>query len=233
MSETLPSEAHFELSFRDPRPPREIQLHFERTLLALFRPAREGAKLVWRGSKGNALCVYSFELRFECAFPIEFCYTFRAIGSWANAHVKYQDYYRQSSQSWFTYWTQPFAPAQVPDPADCSTQLYERAEQQALNAESYLVDEYSVQQAILAAMRNGARFFTAHKEGGSNIRWDGTHFGRYDYGESNDIQTFPDDPTFLAFLRDFYRPQLNLDAIPSPLPEFDAWKLILRLMQYK
>jgi hypothetical protein len=128
---------------------------------------------------------------------------------------------------------QPFASIPAPDPSDCVTQLYERAERQALQAES------PPHQRILRAANHPCRhaprrpLLTAHKEGGSHIHWDCTHYCRYEYGESNDIQTFPDDPAFLASLPEFYRHQLNLDAIPSPLPEFDAWKLILRLMQYK
>ncbi len=59
-------------------------------------------------------------LRVEAPCLAEFFYTFRAIGSWPNADVKYHDYYRKSSQSWFTYWSQPFASAPAPDPADCA-----------------------------------------------------------------------------------------------------------------
>ncbi len=127
-------EAHFEITFRDPRPPHEIKFHFEKLLMTLLQPGHDDWKLVLRGAARITGCVYSVELRFECPLPTENCYTFRVDASWAHFAATYNDYFRGSSQSWFEYWTMPFQPAPLPDPlpihaGDCSTDVYKKIEE--------------------------------------------------------------------------------------------------------
>ncbi len=100
-----------------------------------------------------------------------------------------------------------------------------------MTAESHLIDVDAIQQAIVFAMRHGSCFSTAHKEGGTRIRWDGSHFNRQDYGESGETQSFADEAAFLKFLREFYDGEVTRNAYPGPVSDFDAWTLILRLVQ--
>lgn len=84
------------------------------------------------------------------------------------------------------------------------------------------------QQAILQALRGGASFFTAHKEGGTRIRFDGTQFVRADYGESDLVQRFASDAEFLDFLYRFYEAENTQSVRPASLAQAEAWRLIRR-----
>jgi len=224
-------EAHREIHFRDPRPPHEIQFQLERDLVTLFQTDHDGAQLFFRGAAKSAGCPYLFELRFDAALPEMNCYTLRIHASWEKLPAEHSDYFRRSSESWFLYWTKSFQQAPQPNPGEGSVERYRMLTEQALNAEARLTDVGSVQQAILSEMREGSYFSTAHKEGGSNIRWRESHFICADYGESDRIQTFDGDASFLVFLRQFYDRETSRHVYPAKLPEFDAWKLILRLLR--
>jgi hypothetical protein len=232
MAADASTEAHFEMTFRDARPPHEIQFHFEEMLLTLFRPSREDSKLVLRTTAKLTGCLYAVELRFDCALPAKNCYTVRVDASWAGSAATYHDYFRNTSKSWFEYWTRRLKRAPPPDPGECPADRYRTIEEQALAAEAHLADVPSIQQAIVSAMHNGARFATAHKEGGTRIGWNGSHFVRADYGESEETETFADEASFWKFLRRFYAGEVSRNAHPGKVSEFDAWKLILRLMMH-
>ena len=89
----------------------------------------------------------------------------------------------------------------------------------------------AIQEAILDEMRRGGRYATANKEGGTNLGWHESHWVRADYGESDLIETFEDDASFLVFLRKFYDWETSRNVYPAKVSDFDAWKLIWRLMQ--
>jgi hypothetical protein len=79
-------------------------------------------------------------------------------------------------------------------------------------------------------MRQGATFSTAHKEGGTVISFRGGRFISADYGESEAVKTFGDEASFLVFLRQFYDWDTSSNVYPNKVSEFDAWKLMLRLL---
>ena len=224
-------EARREIHFRDPRPPHEIQFQLERDLVTLFQPTHDGVQLFFRAAAKSAGCPYFFELRFDAALPKMNCYTLRIRASWEKLPVEHSDYFRRSAESWFQYWTKPFQQAPPANPGEGSVERYRMLTEQALTAEARLTDVGSVQQAILSEMRQGSYFSTAHKEGGCRIRWRESYFICADYGESDLIQTFDGDASFLVFLRKFYDWETSRHVYPAKLAEFDAWKLILRLLR--
>jgi hypothetical protein len=228
---TPPLEAQREIRFVDPRSPHEIQFQLESTLLILFEPVREDSKLVLRGSAKITGCPYTFELRFDGAYPEGNFYTLRIRASWEKLPATHHDYYMHSAESWFGYWTKPFHQSALPSDATRNEERSRELEQQCIEAEAHLSSVDAVQQAILSEMREGAYFVTAHKEGGTHLRWNGTHFHRADYGESEDTETFPDDASFLGFLRQFYNGDVSRQTYPEKVPELAAWKLILRLLR--
>ena len=223
-------EVHREIHFRDPRPPHEIQFQLERELVTLFQPNQDGAQLVFRGATKITGFSYLFELRFDAALPNMNYYTLRMDAYLGNFADEYADYFRSSSESWFGYWTKDFQQAPQPDPGEGSVEGYRMLAEQAVTAESHLTGVGSVQQAILAEMRKGSYFATAHHEGGTTLCWRESHFVRVDYGESDFSQTFDDETSFLVFLRQFYDSETSMPVYPAKLPEFDVWKLILRLL---
>ncbi|MEI9863519.1 MAG: hypothetical protein WDN00_02985 [Limisphaerales bacterium] len=80
-------------------------------------------------------------------------------------------------------------------------------------------------------MKQGASFATAHKEGGTNIRWLNGIFVRADYGESEDRKEFYSESDFLTALRKFYDWETSTNVYPDKVSDFEAWKLILRLLR--
>jgi hypothetical protein len=85
----------------------------------------------------------------------------------------------------------------------------------------------AVQREVLEALRRGMGFFTAHKEGGSHLFFDGKVFRRNDYGEEPNInEVYPDDAAMIACLRRFYDWDSQRDSYPHPKAELDVWNYI-------
>ncbi|HNE81951.1 MAG TPA: hypothetical protein PKX39_15310, partial [Flavobacteriales bacterium] len=89
----------------------------------------------------------------------------------------------------------------------------------------------ALQQAIVAAMKKGARFSTSHKEGGTNITWNGDRFVRDDYGDYPDHITYASEAHFLDALRKFYDWETSKNGYPEKVSELVAWRLMLRLLR--
>jgi hypothetical protein len=116
-----------------------------------------------------------------------------------------------------------------PAPDAGSPKRYQEVCEAALHAEKHLDSVEAIQQVIIAAMKRGYGFSTAHKEGGTSIYWDAARFVRSDYGECNDMTEYKSEAEFLKFLYQFYEWQTRSNVYPDRLPDFDVWKLILRL----
>jgi hypothetical protein len=220
------SAAHATIHFRDRRAPHEIQFELEKRLKILFRPLGEAG---WRATPKVNGCPYALELSFDAALPSENCYTLRIDADWSRFGPEHHDYFRKSFDSWIRFWTGPYRQETEPrDPG--SRERYAALAEQSRNVEAHLRGLEDVQREILSRMRNGAYYATSHKEGGTNIRWQGSAFVRADYGESNDRVTFLDDASFLRFLRQFYDRETGSAIYPEMPSDFDAWKLMLRFL---
>lgn len=229
LSDNATSASHL-LNFRDTRPPQDIQAALERTLVAPMRPAHENGRLCYHATVNVTGAAYVVVLRFEAALVRTYAYSLRIDVSWAEMPATHHDYFRKSCVSWFDFWTREFSAAPSPGPGDGDIVGYMAACEAARQAEADLATVPVLQQAILAAMRAGASYTTAHKEGGTTIRWDCGHFVRTDYGESNECRKFPDDAQFLAFLRRFYDWEVSRNTAPDKVSDLDAWRLMLRLL---
>jgi hypothetical protein len=84
----------------------------------------------------------------------------------------------------------------------------------------------AIQQDILAALRAGKVFRTAHKEGGSTIFFRGSSYRREDYGEEPDRQTYPTEQALLVVLRNLYDWESRRHIYPHRPPELDVWNYI-------
>jgi len=85
----------------------------------------------------------------------------------------------------------------------------------------------AVQREVLDALRGGMGFFTAGKEGGSHLFFDGTVFRRDDYGdEPNLSEVYADDAAMIACLRRFYDWEAQRDTCPHPKAELAIWNWI-------
>lgn len=237
------------LDFRDARPPHQIRAGLERDLSAVFRldaPGQAPPSLVYRANVNQNGVTFQFTLRFVAALGALHCYSLHVQATWPPAaKPESEAYYRSSCPSWFKFWTRDFQTAPPPPPPlllpmpDDPHFLQIAAE--AANAESHLVDVPAIQQAIVAAMRQGAGFATSHKEGGTRISilrlerdrpGDPLRFVRSNYGESNDEEIYDSESSFFAFLRQFYDWEISRAVYPAKLPDFDAWLLIFRKLRH-
>ena len=219
------------LHFRDQRPPHEVQFALERDLMTLFAATMQNGRLTFTASAKVVGSRYDFELRFEAALPHTHCYSIRVATSWADAAATHHDYYRHTADSWFSHWTRGFIPADPPAAEDGTSERYQRICAAALNAEAHLDSIQALQQTIVAAMKQGARFTTSHKEGGTNLSWNGSHFVRADYGDYPDHITYASEAHFLDALRKFYDWETSKNVYPEKVSELVAWRLMLRLMR--
>ena len=230
ITETATS-ATFLLHFRDQRPPHEVQFALERDLMSLFTASMQNDRLALRANAKVVGARYDFELRFEAAMPITNCYSLRVETSWAEAAATHHDYFRKTASSWFGFWTRDLLPADPPDTATGPDVRYQEICAASLNAEAHLNTVPALQQAIVAAMKSGARFSTSSKEGGTTLCWNGEHFVRSDHGDYPDTIIFSGEPDFLEALRKFYAWETAKNVYPEKASEFVAWKLMLRLLR--
>ncbi|MCC6400292.1 MAG: hypothetical protein IT227_05975 [Flavobacteriales bacterium] len=219
------------LHFRDPRPPHEIQFALERDLMTLFDAAMKNDRLIMTARSKVVGSWHHFELRFEAAMPNTNGYSLCVETSWADAAATHHDYYRHTAGTWFDHWTRELQPAEPPEADEGSTERYQKICTASLNAEAHLDSVPAIQRTIVAAIKRGARFSTSHKEGGTNITWNGERFVRADHGDYPDHIVYASEAHFLDALRKFYDSETSQNAYPEKVSELVAWRLILRLMR--
>lgn len=218
------------LHFNDHRPPHEVQFALERQLMTLFAASMHNDRLSLTAVANVVGARYFFTLRFEAAMPEINCYALCVETSWADAAATHHDYYRKTAGSWFEHWTRDLVPAEPPaDPG--APERYQAICLASLNAEAHLDTVTAIQQTIVAAMKAGGRFSTSHKEGGTNISWNGEQFVRSDHGDHPDHRTFASEAEFLQALRMFYDWETSANVYPEKVSDLVAWKLILRLLR--
>lgn len=219
------------LHFQDPRPPHEIQFVLERDLMRLFSVTNEDGRYIMRATASVNGGPYDFELRFEEALAHSNCYSLKVETSWAEQAATRHDYYRKTSASWFDFWTREFDAAPPAAKGTGSASQYQTLCDAAARAERHLDSVPAVQQAIVAAMKRGASFATSHKEGGTNIFWRDGRFVRSNYGDSPGGEIYDSEEKFLTALRQYFDGETSRNYYPNKAPEFEAWKLILRLLR--
>lgn len=218
------------LHFRDKRPPHQLQFALERDVRTLFTPSLEEGVLYLRASAKVVGMGYDLLLRFEAALPEWNCYSLRLDVSWRELSADNYEYYRKTSGSWFESWTSDFAPANRPLANEGSAERYRKLCEEALSAEKHLDSVAAIQMAIIAAMKEGARFYDSHKEGDTKVYWAKERFIRLDEGDDPDERHFTDESEFLKMLYSFCHWQATSHSDKDQLSEIDTWRLILRRM---
>ncbi len=215
--------------FRDGRPPHTVQAHFERLLMALFHPRIEADRLVYQARFAFQEVAYEFRLEFLSAEIQTNWYGLRIEVAWKDSSSSDATNLGEASRGWVELWTRDLHLADAPDHIEIGDR-YRRLTDLAMEAETRLATVSAVQQEVVRALRRGAMFRTAHKEGGTVIRFEQGRFLRADYGEWDTRQAFHDEPEFLTFLREFFDTETARNALPDRVPDHEAWRLILRLL---
>jgi hypothetical protein len=216
------------LHFRDARPPNEILAALENDIVKVFSASIVGGRLVYSTQAKLKGAQYEFELSYEAALPQTNCYSLRVDESWSAMPANSHDYFRKTADGWIQFWTRDFKLTEPVAAGEGSAERYVKIRDEALQAEARLESVPVIQQAIVAAMKHGATFSTAHKEGGTILKWSDGQFIRSDYGDDPSLKKFADKTDFLAALRQFYDWETSSAVYPDKVSDFDAWKLILR-----
>ncbi len=98
-----------------------------------------------------------------------------------------------------------------------------------MSANSEPADVVAIQAKVIKALRAGKGFMTAHKEGGTQVYFDGLTYVRSDYGDGpNTHQTFASEAGVLAYLHQIYHWDARYDARPDDITELAHWQFIER-----
>lgn len=198
--------------------------------MTLFAPLQDDWRLVLQAKATNTGCPYAFSLRLDEVTICAKFYTLSVSADWSQQKPENDDYYRKTSRSWMDFWTRGLHPGAPSKVSEHSYPRYEKVVTESLSAESHLVTVTDVQHEILARARQGAKFRTAHKEGGTTIGWNGNRFISSTYGDYPSSQDFANDEEFLTYVQQFFHMQTATNTYPERPSEFDEWKLLLRLL---
>lgn len=227
---STPTDAAWRLPFHDRRPPHDVQGGLERDVMVVMPLALEDGVLVACGDANVNGAAYRLRLRFDAVLPQANAYTLEVEADWSAMPAAHHEHFARASGGWFELWTRPLMRSSPVAPGAGSAERYRELRDAALAEQSRLDTVPAIQQAIVAAMKQGASFATAHREGGTSIACTRGRFVRADYGESQALQEFSDERELLDFLRAFYDWETRRHAV-SPPTELDRWRLILRLLR--
>jgi hypothetical protein len=216
------------LHFRDHRAPVELIAHLERLLMAVLHASMVEDRLVARARMRITGAHHEVRLHHDAAWSGEDGYRLEVDSSWAHLPQSSHEYFQNNTRSWFELWTHGFLPTCSTVDPDGSPEIRQHRIHAVLARELQLDDIAGVQHEILRSLRHGGSFITSHSEGGTRIRWNGLRFVRTDFGESGTITEFNGTAAFLEFLRRFFHQEVSRHCHPDPVPETDAWRLILR-----
>ncbi len=221
-----------EIHFRVALAPHEVQAQLEREFMAVLTPGREEDRLVYRASFTVNGAPYRARLRFDAALPKVNAYSLRLEMLGGELDPAHRDYHLKASAGWFDLWTRDLPPSKPMRPDEPQREDHRRVlEAEALAAEAQHTTVAELQRAILERMRRGASFSTAHKEGGTNLRFQHGSYVRQDYGESEARHVYADEAAFLSALRKFYEREVSRSAPSGKVTEETAWRLLLRLLR--
>ncbi|MBS1722024.1 MAG: hypothetical protein JSS66_03335 [Armatimonadetes bacterium] len=218
------------LHFQDKRAPWEIQVVLEKHLMTLFSPSVEEERLVLRAHGKVTGAEHDYMLRLDEVGLIQKHYTFVVKVDWSRFEAMHDDYFQRTADSWFEYWTKDFMRCSPPDLAKPPGVLYGKVVEETLAFESEFKTSQDVQSEIVRRMKAGAQFRTAHKEGGTVMRWTGKRFESSDYGDYPDERKFAREQEFLDYVRKFFDMETARSTYPEKPNDLDTWKLILRLL---
>lgn len=210
----------------DLREPQAVQTVLERATDAVFAPLGDPAAAAVRCARFSlGRVTYRLGLHFVDAQVRRQCYRLVIEAATGDDTADLNEE-RRRAEAWIGLWTHGLPWQPLPAAGAGSPQRHQALVAAWRTAELAWQDVGATQRSILEALRRGAWFSTAHKEGGTTIRQVGDGWVAADYGESQQARRFTDAATFLAFLQRFYDHETSRHVWPDRVPEADAWRLI-------
>jgi hypothetical protein len=214
--------------------PFEMKFEIEKTIgLLLAVDAAQTAKLTYSGSDNPPFIGRDVQLRFEAALPKGNWYSFR-VTAWVPRTWYTEAEFLGNADRAFGYWIYNLQTAPTLGLLDAASQeLYDQRVREAVDEEARRAAEKedmapveALKQEILAELRNGKSFRTAHHEGGTSIYFDGKTFVHSTYGEEESLNALGTDEEALASIRQLYDWESRKGSFPHPPPELEVWKFI-------
>jgi hypothetical protein len=222
--------------FWSPNDPFEVRFGIEKTTgLLLTRDTAQTAQLTYSGSALPPHIGRDVQLRFEAALPKGNWYSLQ-LSAWVPRTWYTEAEFRDNADKAFGYWISKLQTAPTIGNVDAASRdLYDRLVQEAVEKEARRASEkedpapvLALKQGILAELRNGKSFRTAHSEGGTSISFDGKTFVRSTYGEEESFKVLGTDDEALDCIRELYDWETRKDSFPHPPPELEVWRYIQR-----
>jgi hypothetical protein len=206
----------------------------EKTIgLLLAGDAAQTGQLTYSGSDNPPFIGREVRLRFEAALPEGNWYSFH-VAAWVPRTWYTEAEFRAYADRSFAFWVRNLqtAPA-LPIPEASSRELYDRRVHEAVDEETRRANERedpapveALKQEILAALRSGRQFRTAHHEGVTSIYFDGKTFVRSEYGETVSLRALGTAEEALECIRELYDWESRKGTYPHRPPELEVWRFI-------
>jgi hypothetical protein len=216
--------------------PFEVKFEVEKTLgLLLPRVKTQTPQLTYSGSDNPPHIGREVQLRLEAALPDGNWYSLY-VRAWVPRTWYTEGEFRDNADRAFGHWILDLQTAPTLGPLDAASQeLYGRRTREAADKEESRANEKedpapvaALQQEILAALRNGMSFRTAHHEGGTSISFDGEAFVCSEYGEVESLKILGTDDEALDRVRQLYDWESRKGSFPHRPTEFEVWRFIQR-----
>jgi hypothetical protein len=200
----------------------------------LTRELADSQNLTYTGSSAGAGDPRCVSVRLEAVIDERNLYSLKVACSAQRKWTTEQRFFRDANRA-FEFWCSKLSLSSSEIAwSDASPALLDQRQHDCVAREDALASVLEdpapviiVQQQVLAALRAGMGFFTAHKEGGTHLYFDGVVFRRADYGEEPNIdETYPDDAAMLVCLRQFFEWDARRDNYPHPVPNLAVWTYI-------
>lgn len=248
----LPDGVSFALAVRDARPPSAVWAVLEETTCLPFSPTiastRSGTEgtppdvdthramgdgdLVFSATANMSGAGYTLALRYDTAAARTNHYTFLVTGSWARFQSEHHAYFRRQADGWLDLWSRPWTSGRWTPPAPSAEGLRRRRTRAVLIEARRLANVETLQAEIVAGLLRGGRYTWSDKEGTTRIAWNGHAFTRRGEGDhvAND-EVLADEAALLRTLRGLCGMTMRTHGAAPDLPEVDAWRVALRMMQ--
>jgi hypothetical protein len=222
--------------FWSSRPPFEMKFEMEKiTGVLLAREAGQTAKLTYSGYDNPPFIGREIKLGFEAALPKGNWYSFR-LDAWVPCTWYTEAEFRRNADQAFGYWIRNLQTAPSLGLLDSASQeLYDQRVSEALTEEGRLASLkedpapiLALKQEVLAELRKGKSFRTAHSEGGTIINFEDGTFVRSQYGETESREVLGTEDGALSSIRGLYDWESRKDSYPHRPPELEVWKFIQR-----
>jgi hypothetical protein len=211
--------------------PFEVKFEVEKTIgLLLATVTAQTPQLTYSGSDDPPYIGREVHLRFEAALPNRNWYSLH-VTAWVPRTWYTEAEFRANADRSFGHWILGLQTAPTLGLMDAASQeLYDQRVRESVDKEERRANEKedpapvaAIKQEILAALRNGRSFRTAHHEGGTSISFDGKTFVCSEYGEVESLKILGTDDEALDRINQLYDWESRKSSFPHRPPELEVW----------